>query len=121
MKFNEINIRDPFVLPFEGKYYMYGTRGSTTFGYATGFDVFVSEDLENWSEGHSIFEASPAFWADRNFWATDEVYIYNHDGIWRLRPKSPELLIVVDIKYIHELQHALRLLGVYDNIEYSEE
>lgn len=59
--------------------------------------------------------------ADRNFWATDEVYIYNHDGIWRLRPKSPELLIVVDIKYIHELQHALRLLGVYDNIEYSEE
>ena len=75
MKFNEINIRDPFVLPFEGKYYMYGTRGSTTFGYATGFDVFVSEDLENWSEGHSIFEASPAFWADRNFWAP-EVHAY---------------------------------------------
>ena len=55
--------------------------------------------------------------ADRNFWATDEVYIYNHDGIWRLRPKSPELLIVVDIKYIHELQHALRLLGVEKEIE----
>ena len=55
--------------------------------------------------------------ADRNFWATDEVYIYNHDGIWRLRPKSPELLIVVDVKYIHELQHALRLLGVEKEIE----
>ena len=54
---------------------------------------------------------------DPNFFATDEVYIYNHDGIWRLRPKSPELLIVVDVKYIHELQHALRLLGVENNIE----
>lgn len=54
--------------------------------------------------------------ADRNFWATDEVYIYNHDGVWRLRPKSPELLIVVDIKYVHELQRALRLLGVEKEI-----
>ena len=53
MKLNEINIRDPFVLPVGGKYYMYGTRGSKIFGYAIGFDVFVSEDLENWSEPHS--------------------------------------------------------------------
>jgi beta-xylosidase len=75
MKFNDINLRDPFILPVDGKYYMYGTRGSTTFGYATGFDVFVSEDLETWSEGHSVFEASPAFWADRNFWAP-EVHAY---------------------------------------------
>ena len=28
MKTNEINIRDPFVLTHNGKYYMYGTRGS---------------------------------------------------------------------------------------------
>ena len=58
---------------------------------------------------------------DPNFFATDEVYIYNHEGVWRLRPKSPELLIVVDIKHVHELQHALRLLGVEKEIEYSEE
>ena len=54
---------------------------------------------------------------DPNFFATDEVYIYNHEGVWRLRPKSPELLIVVDIKYVHELQRALRLLGVEKGIE----
>jgi hypothetical protein len=54
---------------------------------------------------------------DPNFFATDEVYIYNHEGVWRLRPKSPELLIVVDIKHVHELQHALRLLGVEKEIE----
>ena len=27
MKFNEIHIRDPFILPHEGTYYLYGTRG----------------------------------------------------------------------------------------------
>lgn len=54
---------------------------------------------------------------DPNFFATDEVYLYNHEGVWRLRPKSPELLIVVDIKHVHELQHALRLLGVEKEIE----
>ena len=53
---------------------------------------------------------------DPNFFATDEVYIYNHEGVWRLRPKSTELLIVVDVKHIHELQHALRLLGVEKEI-----
>ena len=54
--------------------------------------------------------------ADRNFWATDEVYIYNHEGVWRLRPKSPELLIVVDIKHVHELQRAMNLLGIEKEI-----
>ena len=76
MKLNEINIRDPFVLPVDGKYYMYGTRGSKNFGEASGFDVFVSEDLENWSEPHEVFAASEAFWADQNFWAP-EVHVYN--------------------------------------------
>ncbi len=75
MTFQDINIRDPFILPVDGKYYMYGTRGSTTFGYATGFDVYVSEDLESWSAPHPVFEASAEFWADRNFWAP-EVHAY---------------------------------------------
>ena len=28
MKREDINIRDPFILPYEGKYYLYGSRGS---------------------------------------------------------------------------------------------
>ncbi len=50
MKTNEINIRDPFVLVKNGTYYMYGTRAQN-FGMKTGgFDVYVSKDLENWSD-----------------------------------------------------------------------
>lgn len=76
MKRSEINIRDPFILPYEGKYYLYGSRGSEVWGdNATGLDVYVSDDLENWSEPKEVFTRTPDFWADRHYWAP-EVYAY---------------------------------------------
>ena len=72
MKTNEINIRDPFVLSYDGKYYMYGSR----VGVQTGFDVYISSDLENWSEPKSVFEAYDGFWGTKDFWAP-EVHLYN--------------------------------------------
>ena len=57
MRNNDINIRDPFVLYENEKYYMYGTRANN-FGKKTGgFDVYVSEDLENWSEPVECFNS----------------------------------------------------------------
>lgn len=81
MKLNEINIRDPFILPDDGRYYMYGTRGKNCWENrclveGMGFDVYVSDDLENWSGAKSVFEKTAGFWADRNFWAP-EVHKYN--------------------------------------------
>ena len=73
MKTNEINIRDPFVLPVGETYYLYGTRGATCWGPATGFDVYVSTDLENWEAPVPCFENDGTFWADRNYW-TPEVH-----------------------------------------------
>ena len=44
MKNQDINIRDPFVLVVDGKYYMYGTRAAN-FGQGTGgFDVYVGTE-----------------------------------------------------------------------------
>ena len=46
MKKEEINIRDPFVVYEDGKYYLYGRRAKD-FGFNTsGFDVYVSENLK---------------------------------------------------------------------------
>ncbi len=57
MKNSEINIRDPFVLVENGKYYMYGTRAKS-FGCKTGgFDVYIGTDLENWSEPIEVFNS----------------------------------------------------------------
>ena len=76
MKTNEIHVRDPFVLPWEGSYYLYGTRGPTCWGLADGFDVYVGKDLENWEGPIEIFHNDGSFWADRKYWAP-EVHVIN--------------------------------------------
>ena len=76
MTFKDINIRDPFILPYDGKYYLYGTRGETAWVAAEGLDVYVSDDLETWSEPHECFSVPENFWANKEIWAP-EVHIYN--------------------------------------------
>ena len=75
MKREEINIRDPFVLVHEGKYYLYGTRGAECWGEGTGLDVYVGTGLEEVDGPFVCFTPPADFWSDRNFWAP-EVYAY---------------------------------------------
>ncbi len=77
MKLNEIHLRDPFVLADGGKYYLYGTRrGETTKRIPwQGLDVYISEDLKEWSEPYECFTRPDDFWADRDFFAP-EVHKY---------------------------------------------
>lgn len=75
MKKSEINIRDPYVLVHENKYYLYGTRSATTWGKADGFDCYVSDDLEEWEGPFVIFHNDGNFWADQSYWAP-ECYYY---------------------------------------------
>ncbi len=58
MKNEQINIRDPFVVCEDGKYYMYGTRASNFGRLVAGFDVYVSDDLENWSDPIPCFDSA---------------------------------------------------------------
>ena len=73
MKSKDFRIRDPFVLPFEGTYYMYG---STRLDTEEAFDVYTSKDLINWEGPFEVFAVQEGFWSDRNFWAA-EVHRYN--------------------------------------------
>lgn len=76
MKNQDINIRDPFILVKNGKYYLYGTRGKD-FGIKTGgFDVYVGTDLENWSEPVCVFDSEKFSLNNSSNWAP-EVHEYN--------------------------------------------
>lgn len=91
MNTDEINIRDPFVLTHNGKYYMYGTRGSECWGdEAYGLDVYVSDDLKTWSEPKEIFTRTPYFPYTRNFWAP-EVHKYKGRFYMFVSFKSPDV------------------------------
>ena len=75
MKNQEINIRDPFILCENGNYYLYGTRAEN-FGIGTGgFDVYVGNDLENWSAPVPIFD-SAAFGLNRSSNWAPEIHKY---------------------------------------------
>ena len=73
---SEINIRDPYVLVHDGKYYLYGTRGETAFAKeAFGLDVYTSTDLENWEGPFEVFRRPEGFFSKKSYWAP-EVYHY---------------------------------------------
>ena len=74
MHISDVNIRDPFILPYEGKYYLYGTRSATTWGPADGFDCYVSSDLDMWEGPFEIFHKPEGFFADQNYWAPECIY-----------------------------------------------
>lgn len=74
MKTNQIHIRDPFVVPFEGdrSYYLFGTTDVNCWkGEPTGFDCYKSGDLLEWEGPLPAFRPSPGFWGKRNFWAPE--------------------------------------------------
>ncbi len=76
MKNSNINIRDPFVLFENGRYYMYGTRAENFGGMTGGFDVYTSSDLINWSEPIECFDSKKFNLNKRVNWAP-EVHKYN--------------------------------------------
>lgn len=81
MKKEEIRIRDPFVLPYEGKYYMYGVGmySDDTMSRENAdrqILCYISADLDNWSEAIVCFEAPLDFWARKKEYWAPEVHCY---------------------------------------------
>lgn len=76
MKLCDIHIRDPFILADDGKYYLYGSRGNEAWGKCSGLDVYVSDNLETWSDAIQAFTPPEDFWTDMHFWAP-EVHKYD--------------------------------------------
>ena len=66
-------IGDPEIVLYEGKYYCYATSLDH---YERGFCVWVSDDLESWSEAIPCFDAMSS-WGKSHFWAPEVVY---HNG-----------------------------------------
>lgn len=77
MLLDEINIRDPYILVHDNKYYLYGTRSASCWGEAFGFDCYVSEDLKKFEGPFEIFNRPGKFFATKNYWAP-ECYEYNN-------------------------------------------
>lgn len=79
MHISEIQIRDPFVVLENGRYYLFGSTDKDIWkGKGEGFDVYVGNDSLDEFDGPFHAFCPPAdFWSDTNFWAP-EVHLYNN-------------------------------------------
>lgn len=76
----DIRVRDPYIVPYEGKYYLFGTTDSDPWnGPGEGFQVYVSEDMANWEGPRYVFRPAPDFWGEKNFWAPE---VHPYKGSW---------------------------------------
>lgn len=75
-----LRIRDPYVLPHEGKYLLFGTTDTSPWsGPGGGFDHYVSDDLEWWDGPFPSFRPSDGFWGKTQFWAPE---VHEFGGRW---------------------------------------
>lgn len=71
----EIIIRDPFILPFDGRYLMTGTCPAP--GDHPVILGYVTDDLERFEEPVCLFDPPEGFWGTCDFWAPE---IHEHQG-----------------------------------------
>lgn len=80
MKTCDIQIRDPFILPVDGQYYLFGSTDPDIWkSDGIGFDVYVGRDLEEWTGPLPAFRPPEGFWGIKNFWAPE---VYSHEGAY---------------------------------------
>ena len=105
MKTNtEIDIRDTYILPWNGQYYMYGTCGRDAFtGTKAGFLCYRGTDLESWEGPFCVFPNNGSCWANSNFWAPEVYHIkdaFYMFASWTSTPtemgiRSPQTLCIL--------------------------
>lgn len=75
---SEIHMRDPWIMPLDGTYYLVGTTGDTWGKEGGGFEAYTSTDLVHWTPRGPILQFDdPPTWAAYQFWAPE---LYERDG-----------------------------------------
>lgn len=65
---SDINLADPFILLHDGVYYAYGTSSDS------GFEVYYSDDLQNWKKHTQMLLKKDDSYGDKWFWAPEVYY-----------------------------------------------
>ena len=76
-KTQDIRIRDPYIVAYNGKYYMYSSTNTEQYADGLALLVYESTDLENWSDPKVAFNYIPSETTPikDQLWAT-EVHLY---------------------------------------------
>ena len=67
---DKLPCRDPYILPYDGKYYLYCSLGQQ------GIGCYVSDDLKNWYGPKTVFETPEDFHGVKDFFWAPECHYY---------------------------------------------
>lgn len=71
---SDIHIRDPWIMPYEGTYYLVGTTGDAWGKEGGGFEAYTSTDLIEWTPRGPVLQFDdPPTWVRYHFWAPELV------------------------------------------------
>ena len=74
LSLSDIRVRDPFILPDQGAYYLYAQGGNRKKDDNADFgvEVYRSQDLVHWSEPSQVFaRPKDGFWGKPPIWAPE--------------------------------------------------
>ena len=74
LRLSGIRVRDPFILPDQGTYYLYAQGGNRKKDDNAdyGVEVYRSQDLVHWSEPSQVFaRPKDGFWGKPPIWAPE--------------------------------------------------
>ncbi|MDR2792782.1 MAG: glycoside hydrolase family 43 protein [Treponema sp.] len=77
----DIHIRDPFVVPSDGRYYLFGSTDKDIWrSPGVGFDMYVGTgSLDEFDGPFPAFRPPDGFWSAKNFWAPE---VHPHRGAY---------------------------------------
>ena len=82
LSLSDIRVRDPFILPDQGTYYLYAQGGNRQKDDNADFgvEVYRSQDLAHWSEPSQVFaRPKEGFWGKPPIWAPE---VHKLDGAY---------------------------------------
>ena len=66
---NTLPLADPYILVYDGMYYIYGTNANI------GFDVYFSKYLEDWQKASALSLEKSNSYGEKWFWAPEVYYV----------------------------------------------
>lgn len=92
-KEEDITLADPTIFYDEdsNKYYLYGTSGSDL--VQTGFEVYVSTDLENWERQDQLALHKNETFGNGGFWAPQ---VFKHEGKYYMAYTADEHIAIAE-------------------------
>ncbi len=112
-------LADPYILEYEGLYYIYGTN------VGNGFDVYYSKDLKYWERASALALTHTNSYGEKNFWAPEVYYVEKENKFYMFYSAEEHICMATADSplgpFKQEVQEPIREEGSIDTSVFFDE